>query len=96
MLCRSWSIVVKRSSIRGFAGGHWPKADRHQARGRKVCRAVYSEIGQSRGARFESRLQKLVKCIFLVRTACEATRNRERPDSLKEDASLWRGRLLLR
>jgi len=52
-----------------------PKADSHQAKGRKARRAVRAGIGQFRlGARFGSRLQKLVRRIFLVKTAREATR----------------------
>jgi len=52
LLCRSWSVAVKRSSTRETAGGHWLKVDLHQAKSRKARRAVRLGIGQSRGCSF--------------------------------------------
>lgn len=98
VLCRSWSVAVKRGSIRGAAGGYLRRNRKGAVSGRRrisTKRGVARPTGRCNrkldspeGARFESRLQKLVRCIFLVRTACGATRGRERLDSLKEDASL--------
>jgi hypothetical protein len=88
LLCRSWSVAVKRGFIRGVAGGHWLKVAQHQARGRKACRAVNSEIGQSRGCSFRESVAEVGEVHLSGQNGCEATRSRERPDSLKRDASL--------
>lgn len=76
LLSRSWSIAVKRGSTRGAARGLWPRVARHHERAARLSR-VRSGIGQSRGCSFVSRLQKLVRRIFLVGAAREATRGRQ-------------------
>jgi hypothetical protein len=75
LLSRSWSVAVKRGFTRGAAGGHWPRVAQHHARVARL-RRVRSGVGQSRGCSFVSRLQKLVRRIFPVGAACEATRGR--------------------
>jgi len=64
-LCQSWSVAVKRSSTWGT-----------KRRAAKSIGRCTWESDSPEGARFGSRLQKLVKRIFPVKTACGATRSR--------------------